>query len=88
MVHLLQMSNWLVVGCLFGGGYKRRSEKIRLHKGLTVLVGTPARLLDHAQNTKAARMDKVSWLILDEADCLLNMGYERIVGRSGCLLVM
>ena len=50
------------------GGEKKKSEKSRLRKGLTILVATPGRLLDHMKNTKAFRFDKVQHFILDEAD--------------------
>lgn len=46
-----------------------------------MLVGTPGRLLDHVQHTKSLRFDKVGWLVLDEADRLLDMGYEKDVAR-------
>ena len=35
------------------GGEDRGKEKARLRKGVTVLVATPGRLLDHLQNTQA-----------------------------------
>ena len=34
------------------GGENRAKEKARLRKGVTVLLATPGRLLDHLQNTK------------------------------------
>lgn len=39
---------WLVPGMLIGGEH-RGHEKARLRKGVTVLVATPGRLLDHLQ---------------------------------------
>ena len=43
---------WLVGGVVHGGE-DRGKEKARLRKGVTVVVATPGRLLDHLQNTKA-----------------------------------
>lgn len=63
------------------GGEKRKSEKARLRKGINILVGTPGRLIDHAQHTEAVSLDSVQWLVLDEADLLLDMGYEKDVAR-------
>lgn len=40
--------NWLVPGMLIGGEH-RGHEKARLRKGVTVLVATPGRLIDHLQ---------------------------------------
>lgn len=68
--------NWLVPGCLFGEE-RRKSEKARIRKGLSILVATPGRLLDHLTRTEALLMalkGKLEWLVLDEADRLLDMG--------------
>uniref|UniRef100_A0A1B6DU77 ATP-dependent RNA helicase n=1 Tax=Clastoptera arizonana TaxID=38151 RepID=A0A1B6DU77_9HEMI len=75
---LVKSFAWLVPGMLVGGE-KRKSEKARLRKGINILVGTPGRLIDHAQHTKSLVLDSVQWLILDEADMLLDMGYEKDV---------
>nr|QOS47375.1 DEAD-box DDX31 [Locusta migratoria] len=75
-VKLLKPFTWIVPGCLMGGE-KRKSEKARLRKGITILVGTPGRLLDHANKTRALRFDRTSWLVIDEADRLFELGYER-----------
>nr|CAD7594109.1 unnamed protein product [Timema genevievae] len=77
-IKLVKSFTWLVPGC-FVGGEKRKSEKARLRKGINILVGTPGRLLDHVQKTESFRLDKVEWLVLDEADRLLDMGYEQEV---------
>jgi len=66
---------WIVPG-LVSGGEKRKSEKARLRKGVTVLVGTPGRLLDHLQNSQAFRHEATEWLVLDEVDRLLDLGFE------------
>lgn len=47
--------------------------------GVTILVATPGRLLDHLQNTAAFKVDHLRYLVLDEADRLLDMGFERDV---------
>lgn len=67
---------WLVPGSI-SGGERRKSEKARLRKGVTILVCTPGRLLDHLKTTKCFRRDSMRWLILDEADRLLDMGFEK-----------
>lgn len=77
---MLQSFTWLVPG-LVVGGEKRKSEKARLRKGVNVLVGTPGRINDHALHTEAARLDGVQWLVLDEADRLLDLGYEKEINR-------
>ncbi|XP_076675298.1 ATP-dependent DNA helicase DDX31 isoform X2 [Andrena cerasifolii] len=67
---------WIVPGYL-AGGEKRKAEKARLRKGCNILVGTPGRLLDHIQRTEALKLGDVKYFVLDEADRLLDMGYEK-----------
>lgn len=63
------------------GGENRRSEKARIRKGITVLVGTPGRLIDHVEHTNTLNLGKVRFFVLDEADRMLDMGYERDVKK-------
>ena len=63
------------------GGEKRKSEKARLRKGITILIATPGRLIDHVKHTKTIKFDQVQWFILDEADKLLDLGYEKDISR-------
>ena len=62
---------WVVTGTV-SGGEKRKSEKARLRKGVTVLVGTPGRLLDHARSTESFKLNSLKWVVLDEADRCLD----------------
>ena len=68
---------FLVAGCL-SGGEKRKSEKARLRKGVTILIATPGRLLDHLDKTECLIMSlkkgNLKWIVLDESDRLLDMG--------------
>ncbi|KAG2185890.1 hypothetical protein INT43_002328 [Umbelopsis isabellina] len=68
-------SHWIVPGIVIGGD-KKSSEKARLRKGVNILVSTPGRLLDHLQNTKSFNVQNLKWLVLDEADRLLDLGFE------------
>lgn len=71
---------WIVPGYLIGGE-KKKSEKARLRKGISILVGTPGRLIDHIHSTKSLKLSSVKYLVIDEADRLLDMGYERSINR-------
>ncbi|GAC95102.1 RNA helicase [Pseudozyma hubeiensis SY62] len=71
----VRRTRWLVPGLLSGGSTKNH-EKQRLRKGCPILVSTPGRLLDHLQNTSSFDVGKCRWLVLDEADRLLEMGFE------------
>ncbi|KAH7913482.1 P-loop containing nucleoside triphosphate hydrolase protein [Hygrophoropsis aurantiaca] len=68
-------ARWLVSG-LLSGGATRGHEKARLRKGIPILVSTPGRLLDHLQNTSSFNVGKCRWLVLDEADRLMELGFE------------
>ena len=69
-------AGWIVPGGLLGGD-SRNSEKKSLRKGLALIVATPGRLLDHLHKTQSLALSlkgKLKWLVLDEADRLLDMG--------------
>jgi len=68
-------TRWLVSG-LLSGGATRAHEKARLRKGVPIVVSTPGRLLDHLQNTSSFDAGKCRWLVLDEADRLMELGFE------------
>lgn len=51
-------------------------QVIELSKKPSVIVGTPGRLLDHLTNTKGFNLNKLKYLVLDEADKLLNKDFE------------
>ncbi|CAJ0962771.1 unnamed protein product, partial [Mesorhabditis belari] len=59
---------------LFGGVSKFAQEDF-LAKGVDVVVATPGRLLDHL-NTKTIDLRNCSYVVLDEADRMLDMGFE------------
>ncbi|KAM8885635.1 ATP-dependent DNA helicase DDX31 isoform 1-T2 [Spinachia spinachia] len=75
---LVKPFTWIVPGVLMGGE-KRKSEKARLRKGINILISTPGRLVDHIKNTLSVGFSGVQWLILDEADRTLDMGFEKDV---------
>jgi ATP-dependent RNA helicase DDX18/HAS1 len=58
------------------GGANRRSEAERLERGINLLVATPGRLLDHMRNSKGFIYKNLLCLTLDEADRILEAGFE------------
>lgn len=56
------------------GGQPYSRQKRRLEKGVHVVVGTPGRTLDLI-NQKALKLHNVRYLVLDEADEMLKMGF-------------
>src|SRR5271163_3564317 len=64
---------------LYGGvGYGKQLDDLRA--GADVIVATPGRLLDHMERG-ACRLDQVKYLVLDEADRMLDMGFLPDVRR-------
>lgn len=58
------------------GGANRRAEAEKLTKGVNLLIATPGRLLDHLQNTQGFVFKNVKALVIDEADRILEVGFE------------
>uniref|UniRef100_F1L091 ATP-dependent RNA helicase n=1 Tax=Ascaris suum TaxID=6253 RepID=F1L091_ASCSU len=58
------------------GGANRQAEVQKLVKGVNFLVATPGRLLDHLQNTDDFVVRNLKCLIVDEADRILDIGFE------------
>lgn len=61
--------------CLYGG-VDKASQARRLATGTDIVVATPGRLLD-LLNDEAIDLSEVSFLVLDEADRMLDEGFER-----------
>ncbi len=62
------------------GGVKQKSQVERLKKGCDILVATPGRLLD-LMNQQIIKLNNVEYLVLDEADRMLDMGFIKDVKR-------
>ncbi|KAF7992744.1 hypothetical protein HCN44_005088 [Aphidius gifuensis] len=58
------------------GGTSRQTEQQKLAKGVNIVVATPGRLLDHLQNTPDFLYKNLQCLVLDEADRILDIGFE------------
>jgi ATP-dependent RNA helicase DDX18/HAS1 len=58
------------------GGSNRKAEAEKLEKGVSLIVATPGRLLDHLQNTKGFNFKNLKMLTIDEADRILEVGFE------------
>jgi len=75
LTRLLRPLPHLVAGTVTGGSTKNH-EKSRLRKGLNILVATPGRLADHLEHTEVLDVGNVRWLVLDEGDRLMELGFE------------
>jgi ATP-dependent RNA helicase RhlE len=67
------------------GGVKINPQIQQLRQGVDILVATPGRLLDHA-NQGTVDLGQVETLILDEADRMLDMGFIHDIKRVLALL--
>ena len=77
---LLGAARYIVGGTVIGGE-KKKSEKARLRKGINILVATPGRLADHLNNTEVLDVSRVRWLVLDEGDRLMELGFEQDIQK-------
>jgi ATP-dependent RNA helicase RhlE len=62
------------------GGVSQKSQTDALRSGIDILVATPGRLLDLMQQ-KFVSLQDVKYLVLDEADRMLDMGFGKDVNR-------
>jgi len=71
-------------GAAIYGGVGMEPQVRALKRGVEVVIATPGRLLDHLQYPYT-RLDSLSFLVLDEADRMLDMGFlpdvKRILSR-------
>ncbi len=70
---------------ILSGGHPLFPQVSSLEKGVHLVVGTPGRVLDHL-NRETLDLRKISFLVLDEADRMLDMGFredmEKILGNT------
>ncbi|KAJ2937775.1 hypothetical protein O0L34_g17904 [Tuta absoluta] len=64
---------------LIVGGEKKAKDLKSLKKGCNIVVSSPGRLLDHLQNTEGFNCNNLKCLVVDEADKLLEAGFEKHV---------
>lgn len=72
-INSLKGNNRIAIAPIYGGqSYELQFE--RLKKGVAIVVGTPGRIIDHI-NRKTLILDKIDYVVLDEGDEMLNMGF-------------
>lgn len=68
---------YLSTVCVYGG-VSYNSQQNALSRGVDVVVGTPGRIIDLI-NSKSLKLGEVQFLVLDEADQMLAVGFEEDV---------
>ncbi|KTF83277.1 hypothetical protein cypCar_00036583 [Cyprinus carpio] len=63
------------------GGIDMMSQALVLAKKPHVVIATPGRLIDHLENTKGFNLRALKYLVMDEADRILNMDFESEVDK-------
>uniref|UniRef100_A0A1I7Z6T9 RNA helicase n=1 Tax=Steinernema glaseri TaxID=37863 RepID=A0A1I7Z6T9_9BILA len=64
----------LSLACVFGGAGRGQQAR-ELSRGVDVIIATPGRLLDFLDNN-TTNLRRCTYLVLDEADRMLDMGFE------------
>ena len=82
--NVINYSKYLkITSTVIFGGVKINPQVKKLRSSVDILIATPGRLLDHA-NQKTIDLSKIEILVLDEADRMLDMGFlpdiKRILG--------
>jgi ATP-dependent RNA helicase MSS116 len=80
-------SSEMTVACMYGGTKMQRDMNLLSNQSRlpAILVATPGRLLDHLSATKlngrkfSDILDSTKMVVLDEMDCLLDMGFQKDV---------
>ena len=66
---------------LLVGGMDMVSQAIALGKKPHIVVASPGRLLDHLENTKGFSLRNLKYLVMDEADRLLDMDFGPVIDK-------
>ncbi|SET74204.1 DEAD/DEAH box helicase [Thalassotalea agarivorans] len=69
----------LKTAVVYGGG-KMASQTNKLKAGVDILVATPGRLLEHL-SLRTINVSQVKYVVLDEADRMLDMGFQTDIER-------
>lgn len=81
VLEALGSSMALVVACIVGG-IDFVEQSIALAKQPHIITATPGRLVDHLQNTKGFSLRNLKYLVLDEADRMLSLDFEKVTSHS------
>lgn len=76
MMSTLAQYTKLSSALIVGGAKNLKSQMAELRARPSLVVATPGRLLDHVTNSTGVTLEDVEFLVLDEADRLLDLGFQ------------
>jgi ATP-dependent RNA helicase DDX27 len=79
MMATLSQFTKLSSALIVGGSKNLKSQMAELRARPSLVVATPGRLLDHVTNSTGVSLEDVEFLVLDEADRLLDLGFQEEV---------
>eukprot|EP00668_Euglena_longa_P015065 GGOE01019113.1.p1 GENE.GGOE01019113.1~~GGOE01019113.1.p1 ORF type:complete len:781 (+),score=241.55 GGOE01019113.1:67-2343(+) len=71
--HFHRLAAGLVIG-----GHSQKDEELRLHR-MAIVIGTPGRILAHMDKTSNWNVSDLRVLVIDEADRIMDMGFEKTI---------
>jgi len=69
-----------LISTVIFGGVNQNPQVSKIKQGVDILIATPGRLLD-LENQRALSLRNVEILVLDEADRMLDMGFQRDINK-------
>jgi ATP-dependent RNA helicase RhlE len=69
-----------LISAVIFGGVNQNPQVSKIKRGVDILIATPGRLLD-LENQRALSLRNVEILVLDEADRMLDMGFQRDINK-------
>ena len=79
---LAQYTDYRMVSVV--GGQNIEEQGFKLRKGCEIIIATPGRLLDCLEKSYAV-LNQCNYVVLDEADRMIDLGFEPQVRRPGIL---
>lgn len=74
-------SGFSIKSAVLVGGMDMMTQTVALAKKPHIIIATPGRLVDHLEKTKGFNLNTLRFLVLDEADRILNMDFEKEVDK-------
>lgn len=74
-------SGFQIKSAVLVGGMDMMTQTVALAKKPHIIIATPGRLVDHLEKTKGFNLAALKYLVLDEADRILNMDFEKEIDK-------